>query len=299
MTRLTRKSNTAQGSRRGPRRLAIILGVVVILFCMLAFRGRQPTSWELEWLQEITTPAISTTITDSAVEPQLDPVLAKSLLRTSGDGWKINPGPNYPNYECKWIDFESTTGKTAKFCGHSDNESVTEAIVRGKRFHHCNGLPAMWNAAAKNENSIYLEIGANIGSCVMEMLLSTDAKVIAFEPHPKNQFVMQHSVAALGQSYQDRFILVPVALGAATATDTIFAAQGNMGNSVVGKIIKDSHRQIFNATDQHTIRVERLDSIISTDADVAFVKMDAQGFECHILEGMTQGLAAKLSQDQI
>ena len=128
----------------------------------------------------------------------------------------------------------------------------------------------------------------------MEMLLSTDAKIIAFEPHPKNQFVLQHSIAALEQSYQDRFILVPVALGAESGTNTIFAAKGNMGNSVVGKIIKDRKKQEFPTQDQFTIPVERLDSILSDQVDVPFAKLDAQGFECNIVEGMGDTLPQRI-----
>ncbi|OEU22376.1 hypothetical protein FRACYDRAFT_232531 [Fragilariopsis cylindrus CCMP1102] len=198
------------------------------------------------------------------------------------------------SYGCKWLDFESTTGKTAKFCGHDvEGEGVTASIAKAKRFHHCNVLPSMWEKSGpKQENSIYLEIGANIGSCVMEMLLSTDAKVIAFEPHPRNQYVLQKST--LPQSIQNRFVLVPVALGGASTTDTIYAAKHNMGNSIVGKMIKDNRRQEFDEVDQFEIAVEPLSSIISTYPDIPLIKLDAQGFECHILDGLTQELANKI-----
>jgi len=154
----------------------------------------------------------------------------------------------------------------------------------------------LWNRAEKKEDSIYLEIGANIGSCVVEMLLSTDAKVIAFEPHPKNLFVLLNTIAAMEESYQERVVIVPVALGGKSSTEIIYAAKGNMGNSVVGKIIKDNRKQQFEEVDQHKIHVERLDSIISPDVNVAFGKMDAQGFECNIVSGMGVSLAEKIQQ---
>src|SRR5210317_1044533 len=98
----------------------------------------------------------------------LDPILAKSLKRTSGEGWTINPeiysdAAKKQNYDCKWIEFESTTGKRAEFCGHTVPDGVTGTIERGKRFHHCNPLPKFWEDAPKTESSIYVEIGANIG----------------------------------------------------------------------------------------------------------------------------------------
>lgn len=241
----------------------------------------------------------------------LHPLLKAALLRTSGGGtstittgntpnspagWEISTVSTYPNYECKWLEFESTTGKTTKFCGHSDPDAVTSHIEATKRFHHCNILPKLWSQAEKKEDSIYLEIGANIGSCVVEMLLSTDAKIIAFEPHPKNLFVLLNTIAAMDESYQERVAVVPVALGGESSTDIIYAARGNMGNSVVGKIIKDNRKQQFEEVDQHKIHVERLDSIISPDVNVAFSKMDAQGFECNIVNGMGVALAEKIRQ---
>jgi hypothetical protein len=98
----------------------------------------------------------------------LDPILAKSLKRTSGEGWTINPeiysdAAKKQNYDCKWIEFESTTGKRAEFCGHTVPDGVTGTIEREKRFHHCNPLPKFWEDAPKTESSIYVEIGANIG----------------------------------------------------------------------------------------------------------------------------------------
>jgi len=255
-----------------------------------------------------TTSATAATVEDSSKFKNLHPLLKASLLRSSGGvlsgstidtvaaGWEINPVSTYPNYECNWLDFKSTTGKTTKFCGHSDPDGVTDTIMRKGRFHHCNILPTLWNKADKTEESIYLEIGANIGSCVVEMLLSTDAKIIAFEPHPKNLFVLLSTIRAMEQSYQDRVVIVPVALGAESAMETIYAANGNMGNSVVGKIIKDNRRQEFKIEDQHSIHVERLDSIISPNAHVAFSKLDAQGFECNIVSGFGASLAAVVQQ---
>ena len=64
-----------------------------------------------------------------------------------------------------------------------------------------------------------------------------------------------------------------------------------MGNSVIGKIIEDHNGQRFDKKLQFTVNVERLDSILNTDIDVKLMKMDAQGFECNILEGMGNDIA--------
>jgi len=174
-------------------------------------------------------------------------------------------------------------------CVHPFRDIVSGAIKRRKRWEDCNVLPTIWNSTAKSDHDksgVYVEIGANIGACVMEMLLGTDANIIAFEPHPMNLFNVKKSVSKLDPVYQNRLQLIPVGLGNEKVSSTIFSANNNMGNSVIGKIIKDVESQQFSETLQFTINVERLDSILDRDVDVKLMKMDAQGFECNILDGM-------------
>ena len=62
-------------------------------------------------------------------------------------------------------------------------------------------------------------------------------------------------------------------------------------DKVIGKIIKDSADQIFDEKNQFTVYVERLDSILNSEnVHVGLLKMDAQGFECNVIEGMGQTL---------
>lgn len=237
------------------------------------------------------------------------PILKKALARVSGDGWDLNPKSvmesetaKQENLECMWIDFVSSSGKTAKFCGHPDGDLVTRQIGKQKRWPDCDILPKFWNdnGLTKDENSVYVEIGGNIGACVMEMLLSTNAKVIAFEPHPRNQFMLQHTIQALSPEYQERFLLVPVALGKEYARSEIYASHRNMGNSVVGKIIKDFGKQNTNDFVKYDIVVESISSILNAGTDslvnIPLIKMDAQGFECQILEGLHQNLANRIKK---
>lgn len=195
-------------------------------------------------------------------------------------------------FSCDFIPFESaSTNRTAEICVFPFKDIVSDIMRDRKRWIDCDILPSMWNASMPDENSVYVEIGANIGSCVMEMLLGTNASIIAFEPHPMNIFNMKKSVSKLDPSYQDRIKLIPIGLGSEKSEPTIFSATGNMGNSVVGKVIKDWKPQKFDEKLQFTIHVERLDSILNSDIDVRLMKLDAQGFECKILEGMGSNLA--------
>jgi len=262
-----------------------------------------------------TTAATSTTTTteydpfgNNSYDRPIHPVLKKALAKTSGDGWNLDPRSSMEsvtakrnNLQCHWIDFVSSSGTTAKFCGHDKNDLVTRTIARKKRWGDCDVLPRLWNdkGLAKDENSLYLDIGGNIGACVMEMLLSTNAKIIAFEPHPHNQFMLQNSIQALPPEYQERFVLVPVALGKEAARNVIYSSVRNMGNSVIGSIVKDWRGQDDASFEKHDIVVEKLSSIInveSTTLNIPLIKMDAQGFECQILEGLDQNLGDRIQK---
>ena len=218
-------------------------------------------------------------------------VLAASMKRDHGNGWNVlnwdDKAMDTGEYTCKWTEFKSfSTGNKAQMCIHNFPDIVSGAISSSKRWNDCNPLPRLWEAAERLENSIYVEIGANIGACVMEMLLSTDAKIIAFEPHPRNQFTLWSTISRLDKSLRDRVVVFPIALGSEEGSSTIYSAKDNMGNSVVGKIVKDYDAQKFSKSEEHTVQIERLDSVLKTDSlHVQLMKLDAQGFECKILEG--------------
>ena len=239
--------------------------------------------------------------------PVRDGTLLRSLRRTPHKDWSFEQqsstdiDPRVAGFECKWADFQaSASGKTMKVCVHPFPDGVSNQILKKHRFHHCNILPTMWNdpKLAKTDKSIYLEIGANIGSCIWEMLLSTNAKIIAFEPHPNNVFAIRSTLQNLESELRDRVVLLPVALGSESAVNKIYAAEGNMGNSVVGKAIHDKGKanQGFNEERVFNITIERLDSIVSPYPDIPLAKMDAQGFECNIIGGIGQDLANQIQK---
>lgn len=137
------------------------------------------------------------------------------------NSWKIVDWSNpitkeeEEKFKCDFVNFTSTaSGRNAEMCVHSFSDTVSNSIKRKGHWGDCNQLSKMWNEKAQHsDKSVYVEIGANIGSCVMEMLLGTDAKIIAFEPHPMNLFNLKMSVSKLDASFQERLRLVPIGLG--------------------------------------------------------------------------------------
>jgi FkbM family methyltransferase len=231
-----------------------------------------------------------------------------------GDGWSMfshqdfqKTTPNPHGFTCTYTPFKSSTGiekdpdgATIEICVHPSNDGISENVKKAGRFSHCDDLSQEWNerisskvsaSSSGEEEPIYVEIGANIGTCILEMLVGTNAPIIAFEPNPMNYYAVRETMRKLHSSYQKRLLLFPVALGSEQGTNKIFTAEGNAGNSIVGKIIKDSPKQQFDEMKQFDIYVERLDHILKPGPRIPLVKMDAQGYECEILKGMGADVA--------
>jgi FkbM family methyltransferase len=223
------------------------------------------------------------------------------LARKVGDGWKVIDWTENANikreteghFKCFWTEFKSSaSGNTAEMCVHPFGDVVSGRIKRKGNWEDCDSLSSFWNENVHDTDAVYVEIGANIGSCVMEMLLGTNANIIAFEPHPMNVFVLQQTISKLDSALQKRVRLVPVGLGHKEGSSTIYSASNNMGNSIIGAIVKDAASQQFDEKLQFKVPVERLDTILKSDVNVKLMKMDAQGFECKIVEGIGQNIAS-------
>lgn len=192
------------------------------------------------------------------------------------------------DHTCTWATFKSTSGKTSMICIHSFPDVISHKISVDHRWPDCDYLPVLWNEYTSNdlgkEDNLYIDIGANIGSCIMEMLLSTDANIIGFEPHPSNHLNMRKTFSRLDKSLQDRILLAPIAIGNEHLLSSLHTSATNMGNSVIGKAVKDFESD--NEDIQDSIQIERLDDVLNTSVNIKLVKLDAQGYECNVLQGM-------------
>jgi FkbM family methyltransferase len=240
-------------------------------------------------------PALST----RPVEKHLG--VRNAIRKTSGEGWEMWNRQAVMNFDwtCRWGTFRATNGVTAPMCLHpgSSDIFVSNSIMGSGRWGDCDRFTTLWQYSGDgysgdgvngvNEKSVYVDIGGNIGSCVMQMLLTTEAPIIVFEPDPRNLYCVTQTLMALSQELRDRVSLFPIALGSEKGSSTINTAQGNMGNAVIGSPIKDTPGQQFR--EPIPIRIERLDSILNTNDEgwnVPVMKVDAQGFECRIMDGM-------------
>jgi len=261
-------------------------------------------------LNSLTLKSFASNSADTAAAVIKKNTAAAVIKKGSGEGWEIwdreNPITQLEDMTCAWTTFRATNGETSPMCVHMERDAVSDTIKRAGRWSDCDGLTALWDEQQQGDDnkdpSVYIEIGANIGGCILQMLLTTNATILAFEPHPKNQFCVTSSLRALESvkpEYRDRVIFFPIGLGTKTDTSTIVAAKGNMGHSTVGGVNKFSPHNVFEV--EMPVQIERLDDILDTQVTgVGLIKMDVEGFECSVMDGMPNTLQnTKVMQTEV
>ena len=205
-----------------------------------------------------------------------------TILKSEGDNWQMWDRQQvlYNTFQCRWLEFKGASGnRTAKMCTH-EKDIISNHINRLGYWPECRQVLLNYQRQ-ESMSSTHIELGANIGSCVMDLLLETDAEIVAFEPLPKNLFCLTSTLLA-NPLLAARVSLFPVAIGNETSTAYIDATDNNYGNASLS----------FNSKG-NKMSIERLDDIISVkpNLSVRSAKIDVQGFECRVIQGMQHVLS--------
>jgi FkbM family methyltransferase len=128
------------------------------------------------------------------------------------------------------------------------------------------------------KGDVALDIGANIGyyTLIMARIVGDGGKVFAFEPDPSNFALLKKNVEANGYK---NVVLVQKAVSDKTGQVRLYLSP-----------TKAVDHRIFDSGDgRQSIAIEavRLDDYFANFAgEIAFIKMDVQGAECGVVQGM-------------
>ena len=185
-------------------------------------------------------------------------------------------------------------GKVAQEMCLNPKDHLSKHVAKAGRWRDCEELVFEWNASssrAGGEGDIFLELGANIGACTLEMLLLTSARVIAFEPSPINMFHLTRSLrlaASADAALHHRVVVFPVGAGDSAVRSKMVSDASNFGNTQLSESTRDSERADGDHALTQIVDVYPLDALfpqLFLPATVRLMKLDVQGFECKALLG--------------
>lgn len=194
--------------------------------------------------------------------------------------------------QCEWAQMVSGP----KMCCRTYHNAVDDIIKRDGVWGDCPELASWWTflqdrsgQGGAGHNKFYVDIGANIGSCLLLMMAQPGVqKCFAFEPNPANLFYLTNTILA-NPDIREKVKLYPIALGDEDQIRPIYMEEGNAGNTVVGQAVHASASAVGE------VKIKRLDDVLmkgTTPPYIHLMKMDAQGYEVKIMKGASKLFAS-------
>lgn len=143
----------------------------------------------------------------------------------------------------------------------------------------------------------FLDIGANIGTSVVEAVLSLGCSGgWALEPHPENFKLLRHNL--LENGLDAKVEALELALSDSDGTATLEVAKVNMGDHRVRVGQASGGRMAESERETIAVPVRSLDSLVADGTvalnGVALAWIDTQGHEAHVLAGATSLAEARV-----
>jgi FkbM family methyltransferase len=160
---------------------------------------------------------------------------------------------------------------------NSNDSGCPANLINGGRYEEEN-LEVLLSFVTPD--TIFIDVGANVGFYALQIArrLTGNGRVYAFEPHPEVAGLLQRNAFVNGLS---RVIsCFPFALSDQNAPAVLQYPVGHLG----GGQVTDS-REIFADTLVRS-EVKRLDDVLGTEITCDLVKIDVEGHEIHVLNGM-------------
>lgn len=160
------------------------------------------------------------------------------------------------------------------------DQGVGQPTFLNRDWEHNETLYLVENVAP---DSIFVDIGANIGyyTVLASSLVGASGRVFSFEPDRQNFQILEQNLAL---NHCDNVTLHSCALGETDDLQCLYKSDSNSGDHRLSIFAFEKDRET------ELVPVRRLDSFLNTLAPGKRIamKMDVQGFEVHVMRGMTR-----------
>ena len=166
---------------------------------------------------------------------------------------------------------------------HGESDLVSQMVLRDKIWEAFETKLVIENL---HHGAVFVDVGANIGyyTIIASKCVSNNGKVFAFEPEQKNFSLLKHNIK--------RNTLINV--------QTFQSGLGNQNKEIdlfINPENRGDHRAFNHINDSDSNREKTSIKILIGDAilnnqQVDFIKIDTQGYELAILQGLRKAIAA-------
>ena len=136
------------------------------------------------------------------------------------------------------------------------------------------------------KGDLVFDVGANVGSR-SKLFLNLGAKVVAFEPQSG---LCEHLTQHL--KLHKRFTLMPIGLGKEPTIVELKISDAHvlssMSNRWIESTTKSGRFSSYNWDKSIDVKVDTLDNMIDKFGVPAFIKIDVEGYELEVLEGLSR-----------
>ena len=139
----------------------------------------------------------------------------------------------------------------------------------------------------QHPGEIMLDIGANIGTITADMARKA-AHVYAFEPHPDN---LKELYARCGD--MENVTIIEGAAGNRNGSFKLFPCATNPGGHTMSEIVAEPKTWDHDPGTWMMVKEIRGDDFVAglgANKRVGLIKIDVEGYECQVLEGLVQTL---------